>query len=206
MRWPALGPAASPKRSCGARGQGTVVRPSAGVRSRALSQREQQCSPCPALHIPPARTVSVLSLRQPSCWLRGSAGPTHLCRPADPIHSAGTCRGLRCSSSKAEEDTMRPLLSLSLARELEGAAGSSKLQLHAVHPSPHPCTALHPSLRSCTPMLSSAPTPALMHTPVPTHAPLHPHQLAAPASLTAPPMPSAAVQSTRPSCVPALEQ
>ncbi|XP_074462031.1 uncharacterized protein LOC141750576 [Larus michahellis] len=37
------------------RGQGTVVRPSAGVRSRALSQREQQCSPCTVLHIPPGR-------------------------------------------------------------------------------------------------------------------------------------------------------
>lgn len=210
-RWPALSPAASPPRSCGAKGQGTVVRPSAGVRSWALRQREQQCSPCTALRILPARTVSVLSLRQPSCWLRGFAATTHPRRPADSIRSASTCQGLRCSSSKAEEDTVRPLLSLSLAQELEGAAGSSKLQLHAVHPSPHPCTALHPSLHSCK----------TLHTPVPTQTPLHPRRLAAPASLAAPPVPRAeraaqgrgrgaplpaAVQRTRPSLPLALEQ
>lgn len=92
---------------------------------------------------------------------------------------------------------MRPLLSLSLAWELEGAAGSNKSQLHIMR------------------------TPAPMHTPVPTHTPLHPHQLAALAGLSAPPMPRAeraaqgrgrraplptAVQRTRPNHVLALEQ
>lgn len=169
-------PLPAPRGAAGAKGQGTVVRPSAGVRSWAPSQREQQCSPCTALRILPARTVSVLSLRQPSCWLRGFAATTHPHRPADSIRSASTCQGLRCSSSKAEEDTVQPLLSLSLARELEGAAGSSKLQLHAVHPSPHPCTPLHPSLHPCTPLYphrhpcthaGSQHLPASQHLPCP---------------------------------------
>lgn len=153
-------PLPAPRGAAGAKGQSTVVRPSAGVRSWALSQQEQQCSPCTALCILPARTVSVLSLRQPSCWLRGFAATTHPCRPADSIRSASTCQGLRCSSSKAEEDTVQPLLSLSLARELEGAAGSSKLQLHAVHPSPHPCTHLCTHAHACTHTDTPAPTPA----------------------------------------------
>lgn len=172
-----------------------------------------QCST--ALRIPPVRTVSVLSLRQLGCRLRGSAGTKHPRHPADPIRSASTRRGLRCSSSKAAEDTVRPLLSLSLARELEGAAGSSEMQPHAVQPSPHPCTPLQPSLRLHNPL--HPPTTPCTHAqpPAPTNTPVHPRQLAAP------PMPAAeqavrgrcrrapvpaAVQRTRPSRLLAPQQ
>lgn len=159
VRWPALSPAASPPRSCG--GQGPEHSGQAQRRGEELGTEPAGAAVQP-LHsaVHPASEDCVCPVPAPAQLLAQGLCSNHTSLPPRSIHSASTCQGLCCSSSKAEEDTVQPLLSLSLARELEGAAGSSKLQLHAVHPSPHPCTHLCTHAHACTHTDTPAPTPA----------------------------------------------